>query len=134
MLEEYLKFRVDTDIFFLLRLHSQNEPQIRSEGKERDKRPEHELLSTSLKDLVSLAQPKNVDALQTSLVDRAKRPFWSRTSFVISNILPRIVPLTPITSEHKAFEFKELGDCKFTLHSVCSKTCQLEEGFRVRIC
>ena len=142
-LEEYLKFGVDTDIFFLLDLCdyretviSQNEQEIRIRGsrhKEESERPKHELFSISLQDLIRLGQPKNVDTLQTLLLDKGKRPFLSKTSSVVSKFLPWIVPSTSIASEYKAFNFKELGGDKFNLHSVCSKTCRLERGFSVRI-
>jgi hypothetical protein len=140
VLEEYLKFGVDIDIFFLVYTYnvrgsiiSQNEREIASRGKEESKPPEQELFSISLEELVSLGQPKNVDALQTMLRDKAKQPFWSKTSSVISKFLPWIEPSNPITSEYKAFELKELKYRQFGLHSVCSKTCQLKKDFRVRI-
>jgi hypothetical protein len=138
MLEEYLKFGVDTDIFFLLSTYrepvvSQNEREITSKGKEKSEPPKKELFSISLEDLISLAEPKNVDALQTLLRDKAKQPFWRKTSSVISKFLPWIEPSNPITSRYNAFEPKELGYGIFVVHSVCSKTCQLEKGFSFRI-
>jgi hypothetical protein len=140
VLEEYLKFGVDTDIFFLLDLRdyrktviSQNQGEIKSWGKEKSEQPEHELFSISLQDLIRLRQPENADALQTLLLDKAKRPFLSKTSSVISKFLPWIVPSIPIASEYKVFDFKELGDGKFNVRSVCSKNCRLEGGFWVQI-
>lgn len=138
VLEEYLKFGVDTDIFFLISnpgelVVSQNEREITSRGKEKSEPPKQELFSISLEDLVSLRQPKNVDALQTLLRDKAKQPFWKKTSSVISKFLPWIEPSNPIPSQYNAFEPKELGQGLFALHSVCSKTCQLEKGFSFRI-
>jgi len=142
VLEEYLKFGVDREVFFLVYLRSdvssdyretatsQSKRIVRKEGR---KLPEHELFSISLEELIHLKQPKNLDALQALLLDGAKRPFWSKTSSMISKFLPWIESSTPITSEYKAFRFTELEDSKFKLHSVCSKTCQLKEGFAFRI-
>jgi hypothetical protein len=141
VLEEYLKFGVDTDIFFLLErvydkksVISQSEQEIRSMGNKENKRPEHELFSISLKDLVRLSQPKNVDTLQTLLLEKTKQPFWSKTSSVISKYLPWTVNSTATALEYKAFGLKELEERKFSVHSVCSKTCRLEGHHRVRIC
>ena len=138
VIEEYLKFGVDTDIFFLISnarefVVSQNEREITSRGRGKSEPPKQELFSISLEDLVSLGQPKNVDALQTLLRDKAKQPFWTKTSSVMSKFLPWIGPSNPIPSQYNAFEPKELGHGLFVLHSVCSKTCQLEKGFSVRI-
>jgi hypothetical protein len=143
-LEEYLKFGVDIDIFLVYLqpgassdyreiVISQNEGEIRTRGKKQSKQPEQELFSISLEELVRLSQPKNLDSLQTLLLDKAKWPFWRKASSVISKFLSLIEPSIPITSEYKAFEFKELGYSEFNLHSVCSKTCQLERDFRVQI-
>jgi hypothetical protein len=141
VVEEYLKFGVDTDVFVLVdprdvweSVISQNEREIISRGKEESEQPKQEPLSISLEELISLRQPKNVDALQTLLRGKAKQPFWSKTSSVISKFLPWIEASNPITSEYKAFELKELKHPEFNLRSVCSKTCQLRGGFEVRIC
>jgi hypothetical protein len=115
VLEEYLKFGVDTDIFFVISTDN------------------HRNISISLEDLVSLGQPKNIDALQTLLRDKAKQPFWRKTSSVMSKFLPWIEPSNPITSQYNTFEPKELGYDLFILHSVCSGTYQLNNGFSFRI-
>jgi len=136
VLEDYLKFGLDTDIFFLISTYNHREslfPRTKREVKEKSEPPKQELFSISLEDLINLGQPKNVDALQTLLRDKAKRSFWGKTSSAISKFLPWIEPSNPITSQYPTIEPKELGYRRFVLHSVCSKTCQLKSYFSIRI-
>jgi hypothetical protein len=136
VLEDYLKFGVDTDIFFLISTYNHRESlfsRAKREIKEKSEPPKQELFSISLEDLISLGQPKNVDALQTLLRDKAKRSFWGKTSSAISKFLPWIEPSNPITSQYNAFEPKKLGYGLFVLHSVCSKNCQLTRNFSIRM-
>jgi hypothetical protein len=147
ILEEYLKFEVDTDISFLIGLPSDPSkgvdedicvmPNELAKGPREQKeieQLEHVLFSISLEELVRLSEPKNLDSLLILLQEKAKRPFWSKTSSVISKFLPWIEPSTAIVPGCKTFEFKELENGKFLLHSVCSKTSQLKRGFQVRVC
>jgi hypothetical protein len=122
---------VDGNIYFI-----RNEPEEGPPASEQEEieQPKHELFSVSLEELVRLREPKNLDGLLVLLLEKAKRPFWSKTSSVISKFFPWIEPSTSIAPGYKAFEFQELENGKFQLHSVCSKTSQLKRGFKVRVC
>jgi hypothetical protein len=125
VIEQFLKFGVDSDVFFLVykfELGSLREPT------------DDELFFIPLQQLVCLSQPPNLESIQNLLLGGAKRQWWSKTTHVISRLTPWVGSSISATSKYKAFEFNKLGNRKYCLHSVCSKTSQLRNEFYVRIC
>jgi hypothetical protein len=120
VLEQFLTFRADGDVFFLL-CRDRNVPR------------DDELFFIPLQRLVHISQPKIFESIQNLLLERGRSQLWSQTNHVISRLTHWIWPSTSATSKYKAFEFSELGKRRYKVHSVCSKTSQLRTGFKVRV-
>ncbi|KAH0534152.1 hypothetical protein FGG08_007261 [Glutinoglossum americanum] len=120
VLEQFLKFGADSDVFFLL-YNRNSEPT------------DDQLLFISLQQLVSLMQPRNFESIQSLLQAGTKRPFWSKPTSVLSRLTPWMSSPVSVTSKYKAFEDKELRGGRYRFHSVFCKDSQLECNFYVRI-
>jgi hypothetical protein len=120
VLEQFLKFGVDSDVFFLVH-HTNSVPT------------DDQLLLISLQQLIRLSQPSNLESIQTLLLTGTKRPFWSTPTSLISRLTPWLRSSNSITSKYKPFEFKELGEEQYKLHSVCCKNSQLRNNCYVRV-
>jgi hypothetical protein len=123
VLEQFLKFGADSDIFFL----------VCDEEKDLDQITDDELFFITLQQLVHMGQPPNFESIQNLHLGGARRQLWIQTTRVISRLTPWIRSSTSVTSKYKAFESNELGNGKYKLHSVCSKTSRLQKGFFVKI-
>ena len=120
VLEQFLKFGVDSDVFFLV--HRTNSVPT-----------DDQLLLISLQQLIRLSQPSNFESIQTLLLTGTKRPFWSTPTSLISRLTPWLGSSNSVPSKYKPFEFKELGEEQYKLHSVCCKNSQLRNNFYVRV-
>ena len=137
VIEQFLKFGADVDVFFLVYKHDVENPSKPTEehNVENSSKPtDDELYFISLQQFVRLSQPPNLESIQNLLLGGVKRQWWSKTTYAISRITPWTSSSASATSKYKAFEFNELGKKRYLLHSVCSKTSQLRDGFGVRIC
>jgi len=119
-LEQFLKFGVDSDVFFLVH---------RIDSMPTD----DQLLLISLQQLIRLSQPSNFESIQTLLLTGTKRPFWSTPMSLISRLTPWLGSSNSVPSKYKPFELKELGGERYELHSVCCKNSQLRNNFYVRL-
>jgi hypothetical protein len=129
VLKEFIEFGVDTDVFFILRDQG---PEKDSTGEwvgawadEEAAAKERKLYSISFEDFVRFSQPESLEVLQT-LLDKTRRPFWSKTSSAIFKYLPWNETSTYVASKYQPFEFKELESGRFVLHSYCSRTRELQ--------
>ena len=120
VLEQFLKFGADSDVFFLV--HHRNSVPTGDQ-----------LLLISLQQLIHLSQPSNFESIQTLLLTGTKRPFWSTPTSLISRLTPWLGSSNSVPSKYKPFEFKELGKEQYKLHSVCCKNSQLRNNFYVRL-
>ena len=120
VLEQFLKFGADSDVFFLVH---------RTDSIPTD----DQLLLISLQQLIRLSQPSNFESIQTLLLTGRKCRFWSTPTSLISRLTPWLGSSNSVPSKYKPFEFKELGDGQYKLHSVCCKNSQLRNNFYVRI-
>jgi hypothetical protein len=120
VLEQFLKFGVDSEVFFLV--HRTNSVPT-----------DDQLLLISLQQLIRLSQPSNFESIQTLLLTGTKRSFWGTPTSLISRLTPWLGSSNSVPSKYKPFEFKELGEEQYKLHSVCCKNSQLQNNFYVRI-
>jgi hypothetical protein len=92
-----------------------------------------DLFFIPLQQLVRISQPPNCEPIQNLLLGEARRQLWSKTTRIISKLTPWIGSSTSVTPKYKAFEFNELGNGQYILHSVCSRTSHLRNEFFVRV-
>lgn len=120
VLEQFLKFGVDSDVFFLV--HPKDSVPT-----------DDQLLLISLQQLVRLSQPSNFESIQKLLLAETKRPFWSKPTSLISRLTPWLGSSNSVPSKYKPFEFKELGKEQYKLHSVCCRGSRLRGNFYVGV-
>ena len=105
-----------TDIVFLV---------YSKDTRESTEPTDDKLFCIPLEQLIRLSQPPNFESIQNLLPGNAKHQLWSKTTSIISRLIPWMGFSNSPTSKYKAFEFNELGCDKYALHSVCSKDSRL---------
>lgn len=126
--EQFLRSGANSEIFFLVHLNN-------DDGDPLNPNPcDEELFSMPLQQFLRLTDPPNLEPIQKVLLEREKRSLWSKAISSISTFFtPRSESSSAVVSKYKPFEFNELGEKKYTLHSVYSETDQLRNSFFVRI-
>ncbi|KAH0545110.1 hypothetical protein FGG08_000722 [Glutinoglossum americanum] len=136
ILEQYLKFGADRDIYFLGYLETSKQRDSRSLPpiSLTDYDPsDEELFYVELHQFLELFQPENFDSLQKLLVGSVSHQVWNKTTSFLVGLTPWVSSSPSMRTKYRPVKLDQLRQAKWRVYGVVSKTCELLGPLKYRV-
>jgi hypothetical protein len=129
ILEQYLKFGADRNVYFLGYLETAEKERRAKNGQP----PAEELFYVELLQFLQLYQPENFNSIQKLLIGSVAHQAWNRTTHLLGQFTPWLSSSRQMKIKYRPVKLDELRENTWRVYGVVSETCELLGPFSYRI-
>lgn len=134
VLEQFLRFGVDRDVYFLGYLETLEVLNSEAGTRPFDYNPtDEDLFYIDRHQLLQLFQPENLDSLQKLLIGSVGHQVWNKTTSMLAGLTPWGASSPSTRTKYRPANLDQLRQTEWRVHGVVSKTEQLLGGFQYRL-